>query len=101
MCGVDDYIVKPGGRAGLSSALGPREVFTEEKIFEQVPEGPVRQEGKGKALWAEHLGGAKALGYQSWVCGMPGKQSGGSAMSTGQVEGDNAEEVGWPRASQP
>lgn len=49
----------------MSSALGPGEVLPEEKIFEQVPEGSVRQEGKGKTLWAGELAGAKALGYQS------------------------------------
>lgn len=49
----------------MSSALGPGEVFTEEKMFKQVPEGSVRQEGKGKTLWAGDLAGAKALGYQS------------------------------------
>lgn len=49
----------------MSSALGPREAFTEEKVSELVPERSARQEGKGKALRAEELASAKALGHQS------------------------------------
>ena len=63
----------PAEGLGLrSSALGPRDVVTEEKILEQGSKGAVRREGKGKALWAEEPAGAKAPG-----CGVPGQQPGG------------------------
>lgn len=87
----------PAEGLGLrSSALGPRDVVTEEKILEQGSKGAVRWEGKGKAVMGRGTGGCKGTGVRyAWPTAW------WLSHVHGQGEGDDAETVGWPPGSQP